>query len=666
MDVRCEKCLTVYELDDDKVGDAGLTVKCQECGNLFKVRRKAEPAAEPLDAEPDEASTDQRAIAPGRSPEPVAADKGWLLRSVATQDIVRFRELTTLQQWIVERKVTRKDEISRGGESWKALGGIAELASFFHVVEQAQSIADASQPGLAVQRANQTGGLASEQLAQLPTRPFSAQHAMEQDDGHDLSIDEERPDLRREGSSPLLAILFAVLAVAVLVSGYLVVWPRISGQIPASSASDTATQLALQGREAFLLDTDEGFGRAVDLLDRAIALDPTALSARVDLAEAHVTWAAYLLDDERTAEPEAARSLAVEARTHLERAHRVLEEPRLPSSAASPLMARALADLLRVENAPLSTIQAHLDRAVQTSPRDRELLYVRGELARREGKTTDALALLSEAATPDSASKPLLRAAYRYAQLALASKVQEDAARACAALKPVWATHDRARVLCVPEVQAPIDAATPVPKSDGGVASAPSIAPPGTVAPAPPKDISTMDYKALVQNADRLAVGGHSPQARKLYERALELEPKGLAALVGMGYCDLEAERYMQAVDRFNAALSVDPSSGEAMLGLAESYRVRGQSGRAIESYKRYLAQHPSGDKAQLAQKNIRDLEAKQAPVEKPAKPEGDSTAVTDKMTIKSQEAADEEPAAKDKDKTDVKLPRPPLEEPTP
>ena len=40
MDVRCEKCLTVYELDDARVGAGGLTVKCQECGNLFKVRRR--------------------------------------------------------------------------------------------------------------------------------------------------------------------------------------------------------------------------------------------------------------------------------------------------------------------------------------------------------------------------------------------------------------------------------------------------------------------------------------------------------------------------------------------------------------------------------------------------------------------------------------------------
>src|SRR6185369_15188234 len=95
-------------------------------------------------------------------------ERGWMLRSATSREVVRFRELTTLQQWIVERKVTREDEISRGGESWKTLGGIAELASFFHVVEQAESVARASQPGLAMLRANQTDPVASALATEIP------------------------------------------------------------------------------------------------------------------------------------------------------------------------------------------------------------------------------------------------------------------------------------------------------------------------------------------------------------------------------------------------------------------------------------------------------------------------------------------------------------------
>ena len=72
MDVRCEKCLTTYELDDSKVGDAGLTVKCQECGNLFKVRRRPDTAE--LVAQ-NAATTDRNEVGPtGESPGEVTGD----------------------------------------------------------------------------------------------------------------------------------------------------------------------------------------------------------------------------------------------------------------------------------------------------------------------------------------------------------------------------------------------------------------------------------------------------------------------------------------------------------------------------------------------------------------------------------------------------------------
>jgi len=131
MDVRCEKCHTEYELEESKVTEAGVTVKCTSCGNLFKIKRKT--------AQP-----------PPRPPEPPPTDMGgmWLIRSPGGENR-RFRELTTLQQWIVERKVTRNAEISRTGDTWKKLGDIAELAAFFAIVDQAQA---AARPAPATER----------------------------------------------------------------------------------------------------------------------------------------------------------------------------------------------------------------------------------------------------------------------------------------------------------------------------------------------------------------------------------------------------------------------------------------------------------------------------------------------------------------------------------
>ena len=123
MDVKCEKCATEYEFDDAKVTEAGITVKCTNCGHLFRVVRHRVV----LDEEP---------VVDGSQEAPPASrtDRLWMIRD-AQGDVREFRELSTLQQWIVERKVSRSDEISKTGDSWKPLGSIIELSSFFLAVD---------------------------------------------------------------------------------------------------------------------------------------------------------------------------------------------------------------------------------------------------------------------------------------------------------------------------------------------------------------------------------------------------------------------------------------------------------------------------------------------------------------------------------------------------
>ena len=117
MDVRCSKCGTEYEFDDSKVTPHGIAVQCTTCGHVFKVRREE-----------------------GALPDPVVVGEAqvdhWIVRDREGSEH-RFRELTTLQKWIVEQKVGRDDEISKTGRSWKALGEISELSSFFAVVDAA-------------------------------------------------------------------------------------------------------------------------------------------------------------------------------------------------------------------------------------------------------------------------------------------------------------------------------------------------------------------------------------------------------------------------------------------------------------------------------------------------------------------------------------------------
>ena len=62
----------------------------------------------------------------------------WLLETASGDGQVhRFRDLTALQKWIIERKVTREDRISKTGQAWRRLGEIVELQPFFDVVDEA-------------------------------------------------------------------------------------------------------------------------------------------------------------------------------------------------------------------------------------------------------------------------------------------------------------------------------------------------------------------------------------------------------------------------------------------------------------------------------------------------------------------------------------------------
>jgi len=162
MDVRCERCRAQYVFDDEQVTSSGLTVQCTNCGHVFKVKKKelvvtvpvkpGEMEGAPLPASaaaprPGGRRASLPAIPAVQSPAPPHAEAEWPREPERPREwrvrqpngnIFTFRELTTLQKWIIEQKVSRDDEISLSGDSWKRLGNIAELASFFQVVEAAE------------------------------------------------------------------------------------------------------------------------------------------------------------------------------------------------------------------------------------------------------------------------------------------------------------------------------------------------------------------------------------------------------------------------------------------------------------------------------------------------------------------------------------------------
>ncbi len=809
MDVRCEKCTTVYEFDDSKVGDQGVTVKCTQCGNLFKVKRRevtselplasmaarsaayvpparertptpppvhprtttqpqmhartptpppVQPAAQPRAPmqqpvqQPQQrpvATNPERTTAPGvpslhaevvaaSRPKPPAQPTGWMLRKGDSGDVFRFRELTTLQQWIVERKVSRDDEISRTGDQWKRLGGIAELASFFHVVEQAEAVARAEGPRAAAEAANAayhrnqddpalvtTAPMEAPRPIPPPSQDFSGPTSM----GDPVDIDEPaftrgpQPG-RRTKMTPLPPLddestdtdfetrprrrggLWAGLAALAAIGGaggYVALYKQDAVRSLFAHPDARADEAYRQGREYFLLDSDDAFRNAVAAFQRARAVDPKGALALAGLAEVDSTWAQYLRDEAKALETggasvqaaTAARTLKREAQAHVDEASKLTADA-LELDSDAPEVNRAMADYLRVDGAAAAEVQRYLTRATTKKPNDPESAYVAGALALRDGQLDEAKAKLTQAnqLNQTATQHTLLRASMLLARIDVSTG---DKAAARAALQSVLLAngqHDRAKtMLAALDGEPAVAGATPPPASTPPAAPAASgvaVAPTGaTVAPTAANPAATTakadvggdagggGYDKLVAQGDRLSENGHAREARKLYEKALQLQPSGLAAITGLGYCDLDGEKFSSAVDHFKHALSLQASYGEAIIGLAEAYKLRGDKHEAVGWYKQYLDKLPNGPKAAMARNNVRDLEprgpgAPPAPAEELPHLPSQATAVPAPPTVTDtpkQDAPKVEPvkAEEPKDDKPVALPKLPSgDEPPP
>jgi predicted Zn finger-like uncharacterized protein len=148
MDVRCERCRAQYVVDDARVSEAGVKVACTQCGHGFLLRKKTLAVTVPLKGgDPDVPIPIADLASRGGAPEAPGAEAAprseWRLRQSGGA-VFPFRELSTLQRWIVERKASRDDEVAAAGEgdAWRRLGDIPELQSFFNLLEKARRRAE--------------------------------------------------------------------------------------------------------------------------------------------------------------------------------------------------------------------------------------------------------------------------------------------------------------------------------------------------------------------------------------------------------------------------------------------------------------------------------------------------------------------------------------------
>src|SRR4051794_21389320 len=93
MDVRCEKCQTEYELDEARLKPGGVTVKCTNCGHMFKIRKRTNTN---VGVPTTERARTHSSKPPSRSPSfPGALGEETVVRPQVDEDP------TDIRQWLI-------------------------------------------------------------------------------------------------------------------------------------------------------------------------------------------------------------------------------------------------------------------------------------------------------------------------------------------------------------------------------------------------------------------------------------------------------------------------------------------------------------------------------------------------------------------------------------
>ncbi len=720
MDVTCERCETEYEFDETLVSERGTTVKCTQCGHLFKVYPPGGGSAAP-----------------------------WRVRTSDGREET-LATLRELQRRITRGELTEGDLISRDGTSWKRLGDIAELESFFRAAREKRS-REPSAPALAPpppspaeaaweamptvpgdRRIKRTvlgmGAPAPREVGQGPRatpRPDTLEGpsaiasrgaatatppppppapppqaantpAGGWVDGPGLPPDTtaataptlpdvptdapvlprlDTPQASAPGGAPALPRLegatappsgatpsarppsefpeipglsprrggaarwlFLVAMIALLGGGLWVTRSRwMPLLLPDEEASPVARFLA-RGDAALSEDHPEAYERALREYTRAsaIAENEPKVFLRMAWAEALHAHALRLhaadLRARSTNDPSVlgeAKAIQREAERHATEAMRWVERARILSK-GHPLPSldhvTALTSFVAGDGSSGDAALARLREEEPPFPGAVEWLEAL-RTVEPDGRVPSET--LEPARNAVRKAPGLIRARLLLTRAALAAHRIDEAKGALEAVLAKSPRHPEARALLraierglppAPPLLATMDASTPeaavTTRPDAGPPPAapehterPSPAPP-TAPPShePPTQVSEANFDELLRKGERLQERGRSAEARKYFQRALQLRPESPEALVGLGYVALDQGRRGEALGYFRRAAA--KGYAEGFFGLGETYESTGRLEEALEGYEGYLARHPNGPSAPIARRKVAELQA--------------------------------------------------------
>jgi len=453
-------------------------------------------------------------------------------------------------------------------------------------------------------------------------------------DGRFVATDQdEEPDyyVAKQGGAGKWIVLLALLILAGAAAAmYFVVFKNPDKNVVASGsdaagptliemdaavavASDAGTASPAGEPAEFLGALEAAFARfdrsGVEQLQAELEALPEGLDRAVNRARLHNALAQHELDAAALTPKEARRHNSA-ARKEAKKALK-LANTALGVDKENELANATKADALRLGGSPSREVERWLRKAKKNS----ESQYVSAMLRIRDKRVRDALTELTALKTANSTPRIL----YRLAMLSYAEGNYPETTQYLQEILALDSEHEGATALSalVAEKTGDGDAATngngdgatnvnQGGEIDGGVSSDP----PSNLTSNPPQTHKPLDddYDALLARADKAAETGNCSQAVKTYEKALNANPSGVAALTGLGFCHLDFKNYSSAQARFRAALGISPRYQDALWGVAEGYQQQGLNDQAIKGYRKFIEEHPASRRADMAKRQIERL----------------------------------------------------------
>lgn len=501
--------------------------------------------------------------------------------TLSTDDgkVHRFRDLNTLQKWIVERKVSRTDRLSHQGGPWLALGDMDELSSFFRVVDEADrarghGAGRAQQPGHEplppARRGTSSAPYGTTARAPAgasgtpPPVPFDARKTV-QPDGPTVP-NRRLPEVGLTAGSTEAAGSDAVTPTRL---------PRHTPAAGLSATGEGNTSGAINPNTAQTM-------RAIP----AVSAVPKPAPASASRPNAGVPRAAPNAPSRPNPLP-------------LDRPHGTNEFAFGDETGASDM--ELLMPRHRARNAAIAVL-------------------VLGGLAGGSYYAWRTQAGHADSSGGPVAAQPAVPAPPEPAAAAPAAAAPAAPIAPIAPAAPAEPTPPPPKAAAAPaprEVKEAKDKEPEETKESGkrghgkGLAAGARGGSSHAAASAPAAEPGGYDH--LVTEADRLLENGQAAKAEKMYTQALQTKPDGAGALTGLAYVQLERQRYNKAIDMFRRVLNTQPTYGPALFGIADSYRGRGDNTQALAAYKQYLSISPSGADAPAARRQIKELESASA-----------------------------------------------------